>query len=587
MCNPGLSSGIRKHFALAYGPRWSHGQGKDCFDFADPPRQRLLRFQSVFDPAAALTDAPAFLQRLHYRTTKGRLPAILVRDRLAELCGRHLGVATDAWLDRDADFVGIWSELPPTKVRMLLPVVDAVRHIIDATPHDLDPLARPGVVVFVHPHRGCPRRFLAEWFTMFDLLFPAVQFVVVMPGGSGGLLPDRLARKRLPTSSGALEEARKRETEPGNRRQARLSRDNVLLIDVDGRIPNLALMKLGGWLHRQGRKVVLVRRDGWRRFDRAERAYASCIFCRRSSQRRLAKLRERFSDRISIGGSGEDIKRRLPAEIEAAPADYSLYPELDGRALGFLTRGCPRRCPFCIVPQKEGGPRQVSELDELLQGRKKLVLLDDNLLAHPRADSFLAELAGRDIRVNFNQTLDISLIDRGRAALLRRLDCANYSFSRRNYHFSLNNARRLDMVRRNYDHFGFRSRDNVEFICMYGFDTTLAEDVERFRFLRSLPGAYVFAQEYEPALGGARPRLDAFFDSRVDQLIEELIRIVFPQNMKSMEKYYRWLSQRYFEAFNRLHDSLVDTIFKYNQRDRKGLYVAKMLCGRQTRHGIP
>ena len=112
---------------------------------------------------------------------------------------------------------------------------------------------------------------------------------------------------------------------------------------------------------------------------------------------------------------------------------------------------------------------------------------------------------------------------------------------------------------------------------MYGFNTTLSEDVERFRFLRSLPGAYVFVQEYKPPLGKTEPRLDAFFDDRADELIKELVGIVFPQNMKSMEKYYRWLSQRYFQAFRELHEPLIDTIFRYNHRDRKALYVAKML----------
>ena len=77
---------------------------------------------------------------------------------------------------------------------------------------------------------------------------------------------------------------------------------------------------------------------------------------------------------------------------------------------------------------------------------------------------------------------------------------------------------------------------------MYGYNTTLAEDVERFRFLRSLPGAYVFVQRYQPILGGSAPFLKQFFDDNADKLINELGKIIFPQNMKSMEKYYRWLS---------------------------------------------
>ena len=119
---------------------------------------------------------------------------------------------------------------------------------------------------------------------------------------------------------------------------------------------------------------------------------------------------------------------------------------------------------------------------------------------------------------------------------------------------------------------------------MYGFDTTLADDVERFRFLRSLPGAYVFVQKYQPAPGGPPARLEDFFDERADELIDELIRIQFTQNMKSMENYYRWVSKRYAQTFGQLHQRLVDTIFRYNNRQRKGLYLAKMaqLCGRKA-----
>ena len=124
--------------------------------------------------------------------------------------------------------------------------------------------------------------------------------------------------------------------------------------------------------------------------------------------------------------------------------------------------------------------------------------------------------------------------------------------------------------------FGFTHKDNVEFICMYGFNTTLAEDVERFHFLRSLPGAYVFVQEYQPIPGGPPANLTNFFDEHADQLIDKLIRITFTQNMKSMERYYRWVSKRYALTFGRLHQGLVDTIFRYNRRQGKGFYVAAM-----------
>jgi hypothetical protein len=273
-----------------------------------------------------------------------------------------------------------------------------------------------------------------------------------------------------------------------------------------------------------------------------------------------------------------DVHLRLPEEIESLPADYSLYPELGDRAIGFLTRGCPFACPFCIVPKKEGDIRQVSDLDGLLDSghRNKLILLDDNILSQPKSGKLLEEMARRDVQVNFNQTLDLRLVDKQRAGILNRIACSNAAFTRRVIHFSLNDTKDLDRIRRCYAYFGFTPSDNVEFICMYGFNTTLAEDVERFRFLRSLPGAYVFVQEYQPIPGGPEPDLKAFFDASADRLINELVGIVFTQNMKSMEKYYRWLSKKYVLAFGRLHRNLVDTIFRYNHRDRKGYYMESL-----------
>jgi hypothetical protein len=127
-------------------------------------------------------------------------------------------------------------------------------------------------------------------------------------------------------------------------------------------------------------------------------------------------------------------------------------------------------------------------------------------------------------------------VDAALAALLRRVQCANTRFTRRVYHFSLNNLSGLERVRESYRLLGFSHSDNVEFVCMYGFDTTLEEDLERLRFLRSLPGAYVFMQEYQPVLGGPMAPPLAFFDDQADRRIDALVRILFPQNMKSVER---------------------------------------------------
>jgi hypothetical protein len=448
----------------------------------------------------------------------------------------------------------------------VLPVLDAVRHVLGGYQKQARPLDLPGFILLNRPDRFCTAILFPRWVDLMDLLFPQMQFLMTVADEAGRRLPRRLLTKvcQIP----ALREG-------PEKKPTRLPHGTILLLDVDSRLPNLALMKLSRYFKEQGRRVALAGRQAF--VAGVEVVYASAVFYRPSTQKIVEELRKYYGGSLIAGGSGVDVSLRLPKEVEQMPADYSLYPELGDRAIGFLTRGCPFRCPFCIVPLKEGENRQVAALDDLMtEGRRKLILLDDNILAHPRAVEFLEDMAARNVEVNFNQTLDLRLMDRDKARLLKRIHCSNLRFTRRVYHFSLNDNGNPDEVRRKYQMFGFGSRDNVEFICMYGFNTTLAEDVERFRFLRSLPGAYVFVQEYQPIPDGPPPGTAEFFDEHADELIDQLIRVIFPQNMKSMEKYYRWVSRQYARTFGRLHRGLVDTLFRYNRRQDRGLYLASM-----------
>ena len=553
-------------FFLGYGSKLKYHNGTDDFDFTDP-LFRITRFHSLFCDHAPLTDPVEFLTRLHYRAIRHkRLAPTQALERLSHLLKNHLAIDTRRWLERECDFREQWLALATWQQRAVLPVLDATRHLLGGYQKHARPLDLPGFILLDRPDRFCTAELFPRWVELMDLLFPQMQFLMTVPGEARRHLPRRLLIKfhGIP----ALPEQPKK-------KPARLPHGTILLLDVDSRLPNLALMKLSRYFKEQGRRVVLARRQAF--VAGVEAVYASAVFFRPSTQNLVDKLRKYYGDSLTVGGSGVGVCIRLPKEVEQVPADYSLYPELGDRAIGFITRGCPFHCPFCIVPLKEGKTRQVATLDELLtRGKQKLILLDDNILAHPRAEDFLQEMAARNVEVNFTQTLDLRLMDQEKARLLKRIHCSNLRFTRRVYHFSLNDNRNLDEVRRKYQMFGFGSRDNVEFICMYGFNTSLAEDVERFRFLRSLPGAYVFVQEYLPIPGGPPPNTADFFDEHANELIDQLVRIIFPQNMKSMEKYYRWVSRQCAWTFGRLHMGLVDTIFRYNHRQDRGLYLASM-----------
>lgn len=198
----------------------------------------------------------------------------------------------------------------------------------------------------------------------------------------------------------------------------------VGLIDVDGHnYPNLALMKLSAWHKARGDSV-----EWWWGWGQYDRVYMSKVFDDTYSEDVPEPLNAR---EIIKGGTGYDLKNRLPDEIEHCCPDYSLYPQYTkGRAYGFLTRGCPNNCPFCIVSQKEGCKScKVSDLDQWWSGQREIVLCDPNLLACRDHMDLLEQLAESNAWVDINQGLDARLLTEENIAMINRLKVKNIHFA--------------------------------------------------------------------------------------------------------------------------------------------------------------
>lgn len=119
------------------------------------------------------------------------------------------------------------------------------------------------------------------------------------------------------------------------------------------------------------------------------------------------------ADRLVKGGTGYDIASRLPDEIDLLQPDYSIYPYIPAdTAYGFLTRGCPNKCKWCVVPRKEGLIRPYMDVDEIaIEGRNKLVLMDNNILAcGDYAMEQLHKVVHKGYRIDFNQAMDARLV---------------------------------------------------------------------------------------------------------------------------------------------------------------------------------
>lgn len=176
--------------------------------------------------------------------------------------------------------------------------------------------------------------------------------------------------------------------------------------------PNYALMKISAWHKAKGDDV-----EWWNPLYKYDRVYSSKVFDFTPENPYLPEEAVR-------GGTGyRDIplNKMLPPEIDEIFPDYSIYPECD-YAVGYLTRGCPNNCRWCIVPKKEGGIRPYRRWEEIVRrDTDKLILMDNNILACEYGVTQLESLIGSGYRVDLNQGMDARLVDEKTADILSRL----------------------------------------------------------------------------------------------------------------------------------------------------------------------
>lgn len=185
----------------------------------------------------------------------------------------------------------------------------------------------------------------------------------------------------------------------------------VGLFDIDSKYHNLALMKLSAYHKKKGNETEFYNPLLTKNYDKV---YVSKIFTKRN-------INEGYiPEECTMGGSGFDLISRLPEEIEHIKPDYSLYKL--NYSLGFTTRGCKRNCGFCIVREKEGNIKEHAEVEEFLNPESNIVvLLDNNFLALPSHIKKLQLFIDRGWVMDFNQGLDIRLVDIENAKLLAKV----------------------------------------------------------------------------------------------------------------------------------------------------------------------
>lgn len=199
------------------------------------------------------------------------------------------------------------------------------------------------------------------------------------------------------------------------------------LIDVDGHnFPNLALMKISAYHKAKGDEVEwcipLLHYDI---------VYQSKVFDDTySNDIDFTPL----ADKIIKGGTGYGLDNKLPDKIEHQYPDYHLYedkiPWIRDTSMGFLTRGCPRACHFCIVAEKEGRcSKKVADLSEWHHNQPYIKLLDPNILAYREHMDLLQQLADSKAYVDFTQGLDARLLTEESIALINQIRLKEIHFA--------------------------------------------------------------------------------------------------------------------------------------------------------------
>lgn len=255
------------------------------------------------------------------------------------------------------------------------------------------------------------------------------------------------------------------------------------LIDVDqhyktAKYPNLALMKLSAWHKAQGDNV-----DWWWGFDHYDRVYMSKVFDETYTKDVIPPIN---ADEIIKGGSGYGLENKLPDEIEHIYPDYSLYPTLTkNTAYGFLTRGCPRGCHFCIVAGKEGRRSvKTADLSEWWNGQKNIVLMDPNLLAYKGHMDLLQKLIDSKAWVDVNQGFDCRLLTEKNIEAINRMKIKDIHFAWDYMKEEKPVLRGLELYRKMATHKPHGDWGTVYVLTNY--DTTMEENLYRIYTLRGM-----------------------------------------------------------------------------------------------------
>ena len=243
--------------------------------------------------------------------------------------------------------------------------------------------------------------------------------------------------------------------------------------------PNYALMKISAYHRQQGNEV-----EWWNPLCKYDRIYSSKVFD-------FTPADPYLPDDAIRGGTGYrdlPMDKTLPQEIDNMYPDYSIYPDCD-YAIGYLTRGCPNHCRWCVVPEKEGMIRPYRTWQEVVRkDTDKLVLMDNNILACDHGISQLQSLIGSGYRIDLNQGMDARLVTLEAAEILSRLSWIRF------IRFSCDQKAQIEPIRHTLELLGKHGVRPYRVFIYLLVTKDIRDAAERVEALKGYKGINLYAQ---------------------------------------------------------------------------------------------
>lgn len=326
----------------------------------------------------------------------------------------------------------------------------------------------------------------------------------------------------------------------------------IRLTQLDGKLPNLALMKLAHWHRAKGDAITFTHQAHRDLYEPDyDVVYGSAIF--RFSDKKLARFLADWPGAV-VGGTGTDRQHTVEDLIGAEPYehyDYSLYPDF-APSIGFTQRGCRLSCKFCVVPGKEGKPRSVNAVADIWRGEghpRRLHLLDNDFFGQPEIEwqARIAEIRDGAFKVCLNQGINVRHLSPAAAEALATVEYRDDKFSERRLYTAWDNLKDEAVFFRGVDMLeaaGVPSR-HLRAYMLVGFDKNETWDRIHHRFNR------MAERDIEP--------FPMVFDCRATD----------PNRYRSLKQFQRW-------AVTGLYRAVPFSDYDSNRKSGRGPDVRQM-----------